>query len=132
MAIRKVVNSSTTGTFTAKIQGRPDFVPNRVSVFFDGEYYHCSGLEEGPDTSVFRTLYFHVKHDPSNQQSTVEQMSYIARSGHDIEKAVAKDGTFIIDFDAQAQHFKMSFHAVVKDPVVGSRDILGSFDLRNE
>lgn len=132
MTIEKVLTSGTTGTFTAKIQGRPDFAATSVSVFYDGTYYHCSGMEEGADSSVFRTVYFHLIHDPSTQQTTVKQMSYIARSGHDIEKATTGHGTFTIDFDMPAQHYRMSFHAVVEDPVVGAIDILGSFDLRNE
>lgn len=57
-------------------------------------------------------------------------MSYIARSGFGFEKAHTRDGNFTIDFDTQADHYNMSFHAVVNDPVAGDIDILGSFDLR--
>lgn len=132
MTIEKVVTSSTTGTFTARIQGRPDFAPTRVNVYFDGEYYHCSGSEAGLDPDVFRTLYFNVRRNPSTEPATFHEMLYIAQSGHDLEKATAKDGTFTIDFDTAAQHYKMSFHVVVNDPYAGSIDILGCFDLRNE
>ncbi|HWH87090.1 MAG TPA: hypothetical protein VNV36_09970 [Pseudomonas sp.] len=133
MTGKKAVTSITTGDFTAKIQGRPDFDAKRgrVSVFFDGEYYHCAGTEENPDPKVFRTLYFHVKNNPG-QPPTFHELLYIAQSGHDLEKAVAKDGTFTIDFDTVARIYKMSFDVVVKHVDFGSIAIEGSFDLRNE
>lgn len=131
MTIEKVVTSITTGTFTAKIQGRPDFAATSVNVHFDGEYYHCSGSEAGLDPNVFRTLYFYVRCNPSNEPATFHEMLYIAQSGHYLEKATAKDGTFTIEFDTEAQHYKMYFDVVVNDPYAGSIDILGRFDLRN-
>lgn len=130
MKIEKVRTAKTSNTFTAKIEKRADFAANKFRVYFDGTLYHCYGLEEENDPRVFRTLYFHVQLDPSTRQPTLVLMSYIARSGYEFEKAHTRDGSFTIDFDTQADHYKMSFHAVVNDPVAGDIDILGSFDLR--
>jgi hypothetical protein len=124
-----IVTSSTTGTFTAKIQNQRDFAATLLDVFFDGEHFHIRGEEGNPTTpdDDYRDIYIHVKKDSDNL--TFSRLNYAVKEGHNTGYFYATDGTFTINFDEASRHYRMSFHVLAKfaDKTV---DIMGSFDLR--
>ncbi|KDD68389.1 hypothetical protein ABH912_002908 [Pseudomonas sp. BT76 TE3572] len=133
MTTERTVTSSTTGTYAAKVQSQRDFDADKVGVFFDGEFYHCSGREGGNDpASDFRVIYILVKRNQTDLSLTFHKLLYVTGSGPIRDKAIANEGTFTVNFDESVQHYKMSFHVVAKGPGIPDVDILGSFDLRQE
>lgn len=128
MTDANVVTSSTSGVFTAKIQ-KEDFIANEVSVFFDGEYWHCYGAEKTASFGDHRTIYIHVKQLQPDDLPTFHKLTYRSLSGDVLERASADAGTVTIDFSPTAGRYRMSFDVKAKDLSNLDIDILGEFDL---